>query len=363
MFNLEKLVRKNILALQPYSSARDEYKGKDAVFLDANENPFGELNRYPDPKQLELKKKLSEIKNIATENIFVGNGSDEVIDLAYRIFCEPGKDKALTFTPTYGMYDVSAGINDVELIKVPLTNDFKINFERMENYLKDENLKLIFICSPNNPSGNNIENIERIIENFNGIVFIDEAYIDFSNADSFINKIAQYPNIIISQTFSKAWGLAAARVGMAYASEEIINLYNKVKPPYNVSKLNQDEALKTLLAVDDFEKNKNIILKEREKLIKNLTALPIVKKIYPSDANFILVEVEDANTLYETLVAAKVITRNRNSVVKNCLRITVGSEVENERLVEVIKSHSISAKEAPSISPEGGGNLEDKVED
>lgn len=336
MFSLEKLVRKNILALRPYSSARDEYKGNDAIFLDANENPFGELNRYPDPKQLELKKKLSEIKNIATENIFVGNGSDEVIDLAYRIFCEPGKDKALTFTPTYGMYDVSAGINDVELIKVPLTNNFKINFERMESYLKDENLKLIFICSPNNPSGNNIENIERIIKNFNGIVFIDEAYIDFSNADSFINKIAQYPNIIISQTFSKAWGLAAARVGMAYGSEEIINLYNKVKPPYNVSKLNQDEALKTLLAVDDFEKNKNIILKEREKLIKNLTALPIVKKIYPSDANFILVEVEDANTLYETLVAAKVITRNRNSVVKNCLRITVGSEVENERLVFIL---------------------------
>lgn len=336
MFSLEKLVRKNILALRPYSSARDEYKGNDAIFLDANENPFGELNRYPDPKQLELKKKLSEIKNIATENIFVGNGSDEVIDLAYRIFCEPGKDKALTFTPTYGMYDVSAGINDVELIKVPLTNNFKINFERMESYLKDENLKLIFICSPNNPSGNNIENIERIIKNFNGIVFIDEAYIDFSNADSFINKIAQYPNIIISQTFSKAWGLAAARVGMAYGSEEIINLYNKVKPPYNVSKLNQDEALKTLLAVDDFEKNKNIILKEREKLIKNLTALPIVKKIYPSDANFILVEVEDANTLYETLVAAKVITRNRNSVVKNCLRITVGSEEDNERLVFIL---------------------------
>jgi histidinol-phosphate aminotransferase len=334
MFNLEKLVRKNILALQPYSSARDEYKGKDAIFLDANENPFGEFNRYPDPKQLELKKKLSEIKNISTDNIFVGNGSDEVIDLAYRIFCEPGKDKALTFTPTYGMYDVSAGINDVELIKVPLTNDFQIDFETLEDFLKDENVKLIFICSPNNPTGNNIDGIEKIIENFNGIIFIDEAYIDFSNAKSFIKKIELYPNIIISQTFSKAWGLAAARVGKAYASKPIIDLYNKVKPPYNVSKLNQDEALKTLLAVDNFEKNKSIILEEREKLIKNLTALPIVKKVYPSDANFILVEVDDANKLYETLVAAKVITRNRNSVVKNCLRITVGSEEENERLIK-----------------------------
>ena len=333
MFNLEKLVRKNILSLQSYSSARDEYKGKDAIFLDANENPFGELNRYPDPKQLELKDKLSEIKSIGIENIFVGNGSDEVIDLAYRIFCEPGKDKALTFTPTYGMYDVSAGINDVELIKVPLTNVFQIDFENTEKYMKDEDLKLIFICSPNNPTGNNIDKIERIIENFNGIVFIDEAYIDFSEAESFIKKIEQYPNIIISQTFSKAWGLAAARVGTAYASKAIIDLYNKVKPPYNVSKLNQEVALNTLLAVNNFKKNKNTILNERENLIKNLSALPIVKKIYPSDANFILLEVDDANKVYETLVAEKVITRNRNNVVKNCLRITVGSEEENSSLL------------------------------
>lgn len=338
MFNLDKLVRKNILALQPYSSARDEYKGKDAIFLDANENPFGELNRYPDPKQIELKKKLGEIKNIAINNIFVGNGSDEVIDLAYRIFCEPGVDKALTFTPTYGMYDVSAGVNDVDLIKIPLNDQFQINLEAVENCLKEEKLKLIFICSPNNPTGNNMDKIESIIENFNGIVFIDEAYIDFSNADSFIKKIKQYPNIIISQTFSKAWGLAAARVGTAYASEEIIALYNKVKPPYNVSKLNQEEALKTLLAVDNFDKNKAIIMKEREKLIDNLSSLSIVNKIYPSDANFILVEVDDANTLYEKLVTAKVITRNRNSVVKNCLRITVGSEEENERLLHLLQS-------------------------
>jgi histidinol-phosphate aminotransferase len=337
MFNLEKLVRKNILSLQAYSSARDEYKGKDAIFLDANENPYGELNRYPDPKQLELKNKLNEIKNIPTDNIFVGNGSDEVIDLAYRIFCEPGKDKALTFTPTYGMYDVSAGINDVELIEIPLTKDFQIDFNATENYLKDENLKIIFICSPNNPTGNNLNNIERIIENFNGIVFIDEAYIDFSEAESFIKKIAQYPNIIISQTFSKAWGQAAIRVGTAYASKEIITLYNKVKPPYNVSKLNQDAALEALLARDTFEKNKEMILQERKKLIASLSSLPIVKKIYPSDANFILVEVDDANKLYETLVAAKVITRNRNSVVRNCLRITVGSVEENKGLLYLLQ--------------------------
>jgi histidinol-phosphate aminotransferase len=338
MFNLEKLVRKNILALQPYSSARDEYKGKDAIFLDANENPFGVLNRYPDPKQLELKNKLNEIKSVPTDNIFVGNGSDEVIDLAYRIFCEPGKDKVLTFTPTYGMYDVSAGINDVELIKIPLTEDFQIDFDATKAFLKDENLKIIFICSPNNPTANNINKIEKIIENFNGIIFIDEAYIDFSEAESFIKKIAQYPNIIISQTFSKAWGLAAIRVGTAYASKEIINLYNKIKPPYNVSKLNQDAALEALLAGGTFEKNKEMILQERKKLIGSLSTLPIVKKIYPSDANFILIEVDDANILYETLVEAKVITRNRNSVVRNCLRITVGSEEENERLILILES-------------------------
>jgi histidinol-phosphate aminotransferase len=346
MLNLEKLVRKNILALQPYSSARDEYKGRDAIFLDANENPFGALNRYPDPKQLELKNKLSGIKHIATENVFVGNGSDEVIDLAYRIFCEPGKDKALTFTPTYGMYDVSAGINDVELIKVPLTNDFQIDFDSTEKYLKDENLKIIFICSPNNPTGNNIDNIERIIENFNGIVFIDEAYIDFSEAASFIKKIEQYPNIIVSQTFSKAWGQAAIRVGTAYASKEIINLYNKVKPPYNVSKLNQNAALEALSEEVPFQINKEIILTERKNIVEKLSSLPIVKKVYPSDANFILVEVDDANKMYETLVAAKVITRNRNSVVRNCLRITVGSVEENERLLYLLK-------DATSISPKG----------
>ncbi len=337
MFNLQKLVRKNILALLPYSSARDEYKGKKAIFLDANENPYGKLNRYPDPKQLNLKNELSNIKNIPSNNIFIGNGSDEVIDIAYRIFCEPGVDKALTFTPTYGMYDVSAAINNVALIKVPLNKDFQIDLDDFENYLKDKHLKLIFICSPNNPTGNNIKNIEKIIKKFKGIVFIDEAYIDFSNATSFVKKIKKYPNIIISQTFSKAWGLAAARVGTAYANKAIIDLYNKVKPPYNISALNQLAVIKTIQAKNVFEKNKNLIIEERKKLCKKLSELSIIKKIYNSDANFILIEVQNANTLYEYLVAQKIIVRNRNNIIKNCLRLTIGTKEENNKLINTLK--------------------------
>ncbi len=339
MFNLENIVRKNILALSPYSSARDEYKGKEAIFLDANENPFGNLNRYPDPKQLALKNKLSEIKGIGEENIFIGNGSDEVIDLAFRIFCEPGKDKALCFTPTYGMYEVSAAINNIELIKIPLNENFQIALDLTNQYLANECLKLIFICSPNNPTGNNVDHIEKIIEQFKGIVFIDEAYIDFSESDSFIQKIKNYPNIIVSQTLSKAWGLAAIRVGTAYANEKIIALYNKVKPPYNVSKLNQEAALEALHGIDTFELNKKNILKERERLIENLSNIKLVKKIYPSDANFMLVEVDDANSLYEALVLDKFIIRNRNSVIRNCLRITVGNKDENEQLIMALNKY------------------------
>lgn len=341
MFNLKKLVRKNILALKPYSSARDEYKGNKAIFLDANENPYGKLNRYPDPKQIDLKNELSKIKNIPSNNIFIGNGSDEVIDLAYRIFCEPGVDKALTFTPTYGMYDVSAAINNVALIKVPLNKDFQIDLDDFENYLKDKHLKLIFICSPNNPTGNNIKNIEKIIKKFKGIIFIDEAYIDFSNEASFIKKIKKYPNIIISQTFSKAWGLAAARVGTAYANIAIINLYNKVKPPYNVSALNQKAAIKAIQAKKVFEKNKNLIIEERKNLCKKLSISIIIKKVYHSDANFILIEVQNANTLYQYLVAQKIIVRNRNNIIENCLRLTVGTKAENNKLINALKNYKI----------------------
>lgn len=333
MFELEKIVRKNILNLKPYSSARSEFTGKEGVFLDANENPFGTLNRYPDPFQKELKSKLGVLKSIAVENIFIGNGSDEVIDLAFRIFCEPGKDKALTFSPTYGMYDVSAEINDVELIKLPLNASFQIDFAAFENYLNDTSLKLIFICSPNNPTGNNIENIDLVLQKFKGIVIVDEAYIDFSTAGSFINKIKQYPNLIVSQTFSKAWGLAAARVGTAYADISIISLFNKVKSPYNVSELNQKAALNALENYSEFEKRKAIIIEQKEWLEKQLTMLPVVNKVYPSDANFILVEATDANRIYNELVDQKVITRNRNSLVKNCIRITVGTAEENKKLI------------------------------
>ena len=334
---INNLVRKNILSLKPYSSARDEFSGSDGVFLDANENPFGELNRYPDPHQKELKTKLSEIKSVPVSSIFVGNGSDEVIDLTFRIFCNPGKDKALTFIPTYGMYEVSAEINEVELIKVPLTGSFQIDFDTLENYLADEQLKLIFICSPNNPTANSLENIEKVLQKFNGIVIVDEAYIDFSKATSFLTKIDQYPNLVVMQTFSKAWGLAAARVGMAYSNHVIISLYNKVKPPYNVSGPNQVASLTALKDVAGFEKRKSIILEQRSWLENQLAGLAVVIKIYPSDANFLLVEMRDANRIYNELVNQKVITRNRHSVVQNCIRITVGSPEENQILVDTLK--------------------------
>ena len=335
---INKLVRKNILSLKPYSSARDEFSGTDGVFLDANENPFGELNRYPDPHQQELKQKLSVIKNMPVTSVFVGNGSDEVIDLTYRIFCNPGKDKALTFTPTYGMYEVSAEINDVELIKIPLTSGFQVDFDALENYLEDETLKLIFICSPNNPTANSLENIETMLQKFNGMVIVDEAYIDFSSSGSFLTKIDQYPNLIVMQTFSKAWGLAAARVGMAYSNDLVISLYNKVKPPYNVSAPNQKAALKTLDDKAGFEKRKSIILEQKTWLRTQLMAVPVVLNIYPSDANFLLVEMTDANRVYNELVNQKVITRNRHTQVNNCIRITVGSPEENLALIKALKS-------------------------
>jgi len=337
MFDLTKIVRKNILNLKPYSSARDEFSGKDGVFLDANENPYGKLNRYPDPYQKELKKKLSEIKLVKPENIFIGNGSDEVIDLCYRIFCNPGKDKALTFSPTYGMYEVSANINEVELINLPLDDSFQIDLEALENALIDESIKLIFICSPNNPTGNAINNIDIVLSKFKGIVVVDEAYIDFSEINSLIEKINQYPNLIVAQTFSKAWGLAAARVGVSYANEKTITILNKVKSPYNVSSLNQKAAIDILDNYSKYKKQKEIILKQKEILENELASISVVKKIYSSDANFILVEVEDANRVYNELVNKRLITRNRNSLVNNCIRITVGKLAENKQLINALK--------------------------
>ena len=268
MIDLKKIVRQNILELEQYSSARDEFSGKEGVFLDANENPFGRLNRYPDPYQVELKSKLEKLKGIKSSSIFIGNGSDEIIDIAFRIFCNPGKDKALTFTPTYGMYTVSAAINQVELMQVPLNNEFQIDLKQVEAFLEDENLKLIFICSPNNPTGNiiNKNDIISILKKFKGIVIIDEAYIDFSESESFTLLLNKYDNLIVSQTFSKAWGLAAARIGIAYACDKIISLFNKVKPPYNVSQLNQLSVIEAIENKDSFDKNVNTLLKEREDL-------------------------------------------------------------------------------------------------
>lgn len=340
--NVQQLIRKNILNLAPYSSARDEYEGTEGVFLDANENPFGIYNRYPDPQQYRLKARLAEIKNVNGNQIFLGNGSDEVIDLAFRIFCEPNIDKALTFTPTYGMYEVSANINSVELIKVPLNAAFQIDRSSVQPYFADENLKLIFICSPNNPSGNLIqsEDIEFILENFNGMVIIDEAYVDFCPEATFTAKLAKYPNLIISQTLSKAWGLAGLRLGIALMNEHVLRLYNKVKAPYNISSLNQQVALETLNKTTQFQEKVALILAEKAKLIQELQMIKLVKKIYPSDANFLLVEVENANQIYQQLIEKQIIIRNRNSVVENCVRITIGTADENRKLINALKQLS-----------------------
>ena len=346
MFDIKNIVRKNILSLQPYSSARDEFSGKKGIFLDANENPFGQLNRYPDPGQKKLKQKISEVKSVERENIFVGNGSDEIIDLCFKIFCNPGKDNVIICPPTYGMYEITAAINDAEIRKAPLNSDFRLDRNKIfENYIPAEKktpeegaTKMLIICSPNNPTGNYIDNIELILQKFNGIVIVDEAYIDFSNKPSLIDKINTYPNLVVMQTLSKAWGLAAARVGMAFTNNEIISLLNKVKPPYNVSELNQKAAINALENYDEFEKRKKTILQQRAFLENELRHIPVVKKVYPSDANFLLVEVDDAESVYKELVKQKIITRNRDSHVKNCIRITVGTPEENEKLVNELKN-------------------------
>jgi len=341
MFNLNKIVRPKILSLEAYSSARDEFSGSEGIFLDANENPFGDLNRYPDPFQKSVKQTVSEVKGVPARNIFLGNGSDEIIDLCLRVFCEPGKDKALTFTPTYGMYEVSAAINNVELVKVPLDKNFQIDIAAATPLLNDPALKMIFICSPNNPTGNSIEAAEYIIQNFNGIVIVDEAYIDFSGNESLSKKIDQYPNLIVLQTLSKAWGLAAARIGIAYASVDVISYLNKVKPPYNISTPNQSAALYALQDTAKFELQKNIILNEKEKMLQELNSLSYVSKVYPSDTNFFLVEVTNANSIYDTLISNKIIIRNRHKIVKNCLRITIGTPDENEALLTALKNISL----------------------
>ncbi|SBV98313.1 Histidinol-phosphate aminotransferase [uncultured Dysgonomonas sp.] len=340
--NLQQLVRKNVWNMKPYSSARDEFKGEASVFLDANENPLNDkYNRYPDPLQWSLKQKIAKVKNIAPENIFLGNGSDEPIDLVIRIFCEPRIDNIVAVDPTYGMYQVCAEVNDIEYRKVLLNENFDLDAQKLLEKA-DRNTKLIFLCSPNNPTGNLLsrEEIKKVLDSFAGIVVVDEAYIDFASEATWLNDLEKYPNLIILQTFSKAWGLAAVRLGMAFASVEIIKLFNKVKYPYNVNILTQNFVGDEL---DKLELRKQWIatlLKGRNYLINELPKLPFVEKIYPTDANFILVKVEDANSLYKQLADKGVIVRNRNSVslCAGCLRITVGTDKENEMLIKTLRA-------------------------
>jgi len=333
MFDIEKIVRPNILKLKPYSSARHEFEGRSGIFLDANENPYGIHNRYPDPTQIEVRTLISKKKNIAIENICLGNGSDEVIDLAVRIFCEPQKDKVIICPPTYGMYEVVAAINELEVIHIPLLNGFQPDVSK----IFATEAKMLFLCSPNNPTGNCLNGIEQIIQNFKGIVFVDEAYIDFCKEKSLIQLIHTYPNLIISQTFSKAYGLAGIRIGAAFANTKIIDLFYKIKPPYNINELSQNQLIKSLSDYKIFEENLENILVQKTRLIAALKDVEMVKCIYPSDANFILLEVIDADDLYQFLLTHNVIIRNRNSVIPNCIRITIGNEDEITQLINAIK--------------------------
>ncbi len=343
--NINILLRPHLAALKPYASARDEYTGKEGVFLDANENPFGSItvenfNRYPDPYQQALKERISEIKGVPPDQLFLGNGSDEAIDLLFRAFCRPGVDQAILLPPTYGMYEVSAGINDVQTVRVPLTPEFQLDTKAILEAVSSTS-KLLFICSPNNPSGNNMrrEDVLFLINHFPGIVVVDEAYTDFSGEASFTTELPNCPNLLVIQTFSKAWGLASLRLGMAFASREIIRILNKIKPPYNISGLTQQKVLEALEDLTQMQEMTKDILRERGFLEKGLAEVSLVKKIYPSDANFLLIKVKEAKKTYNELVDEKIIVRDRSNVLlcDECLRITVGTRKENEFLLETLK--------------------------
>ncbi len=343
-FNIKNLVRPNVAGLKPYSSARDEYQSttSEMVFLDANENPFQtDVNRYPDPQQRSLKTELAKIKAVSVENILLGNGSDEVLDLLFRAFCEPGKDNIITLPPTYGMYKVLANINNIENREVLLASDFEPDVKEILNSV-DENTKMVFLCSPNNPTGNSFseENILKILEQFNGLVIIDEAYIDFSAKESWVKKLKNYPNLVITQTLSKAYGMAGIRLGICYASEAIIKTLNKIKPPYNVNELTQLRALNRVLDRKGVETEILDLLKERADLNKALEEISFIEKIYPSDANFILVKVDDANKRYNQLIEKGIVIRNRSTqaLCENTLRFTVGTGKENQKLIMALKS-------------------------
>src|SRR5690606_6389240 len=345
-FSLNVLLRDNIKKLVPYSSARDEFKGEASVLLDANENAFGSpyaknYNRYPDPLQHRIKEKLRLIKGVPEENIFLGNGSDEAIDILFRAFCEPGRDNVILVPPTYGMYEVSANINNVAYKKVNLTTDYQLDLDRIAEAI-DPFTKMIFICSPNNPTGNSIhrQDIETILVNFNGIVVVDEAYINFSRQPSFTQDLAEFPNLVILQTLSKAWGLAALRLGMAFASSEIIQVFNKIKPPYNINQATQDLVLEALDGVEIINEWIKATVAEREVLVAELAMLEQVEHITPSDANFVLVKLADPRGLYNYLAGQGVVVRDRSKVTlcEGCLRITVGTKTENKHLIKSIKT-------------------------
>ncbi|MEM6524303.1 MAG: histidinol-phosphate transaminase [Bacteroidota bacterium] len=342
MKDLDKLVRNNIRVMRPYSSARDEYEGDGEIFLDANENPFDTgLNRYPDPYQRKLKAKIAELKSVRTEQLFLGNGSDEAIDLILRIFCEPGKDEIITLDPTYGMYQVSAAIQDISVRKAPLSRRFELSANSVLRQV-DSTTKVIFLCTPNNPSGNDLDHdeIRKIITAFSGIVVIDEAYTDFSNAPSFTLSLDQYSNVIVLQTFSKAWGMAALRLGMAFTSPQIIRYLNKVKAPYNLNLLAQREAMVRLNEVNEVRQMAEELKKARVQLVEQIATLPIVKEIFPSSANFLLVRFTDSKTVFNYLIKKEIIVRDRSKALycENCLRITVGTSEENDKLLKALNS-------------------------
>jgi len=343
MFELEKLVRKNVLKLKPYSSARDEFQGTASVYLDANENPYPDslYNRYPDPHQLKLKQRISGIKNIPVDQIFLGNGSDEPIDLLIRAFCEPGIDNVLIPQPTYGMYTVSAEINNVAIKTVKLTPDFDLDVAAILDAV-DTNTKLIFLCSPNNPSGNllSFEKVKQVISSFSGIVIVDEAYIDFTSYPGFLPLLKQYSNLVVLQTLSKAWGLAAIRLGMCFASKDIINVLNKIKPPYNISLLSQNAAVEGLQNIEQKNAWVKEINSQRDWMAEELTKTKAVKKVYPTDANFLLVKISNAREVYNQLVSRGIIVRDRSNVIlcDDCLRITVGTPFENQTLLKELNT-------------------------
>ena len=341
---LEELTRKNIWNLAPYSSARNEYAGREArVFLDANENPYNNpYNRYPDPLQLELKAAISKVKGVPAANIFLGNGSDEAIDLPYRCFCEPGIDNVVAIEPTYGMYKVCADINNTEYRPVLLDENYQITAERLLA-ATDAHTKLIWLCSPNNPTGNTLqrEEIVKVIETFEGLVIVDEAYSDFSSQKPLRHEIAKYPNLIVLNTMSKAWGCAAIRLGMAFASEEIIDIFNKVKYPYNVNQLTQQQALQALKDPFEIDKWVKILLEERSRMIDAFQLLPICVKVYPTEANFFLAQMTDATKIYNYLVDKGIIVRNRHRIqlCQNCLRVTIGTKTENGELIAALRQY------------------------